>query len=109
MARHEIGAVNCWFVRQKEYVSRATGEYIPGKRLELTFPSDGREYTVILKAGSQGNWQGDYRDSSGSTGLVAAKLYSSEDGEMVLVGRWPEDGIEFTWLVDQIAVEDAND
>ena len=104
MGRQTIHATNCWFVREKDFVSDATGQYIPGKTIELKFTADGKNYSVVLKSAAQGEWVGDYT-VGGASRAVRAKLYMAEDKSMVLVGKWPESNNDYTWLVDHIGLE----
>jgi hypothetical protein len=66
-----------------------------------TFAGDYR-YTIELVPAPQGPpwWRGGWRCSTDQTRDYAdARLYSSSDGGIVLVGRWVEDG-DWTWVTE---------
>lgn len=75
------------------------GEYIPGKRIEVSFFQEGNRYKVSLGHSEGDIWVGHYTCNSGAQAPVKAKLYTSSSGEMVLIGEWEERG-SYTWIAN---------
>jgi hypothetical protein len=108
LLRCRISAKNCWFIQEKGYLSDGTGEYIPDRSLELNFVSEGRKYSVLLKKDDGGVWHGDYA-VNGIRRAISGKLYKAEDDSMVLIGKWPESGFDYTWIMDNIVIDEEQD
>lgn len=74
------------------------GQFIKDKTLDVSFMLEGKTYRVLLHAANSGHWIGTQTVAGGRPESVEGKLYTAEDGEMVLIGQWYEKGF-YTWIV----------
>lgn len=93
------GTIN-WCPRGDE--KPVDGQYIPDKKIELSFEFNGNRYRVALAPPPTGSttWIGSYVVNARPPQQTTAKLYTAPDGSMVLLGEWREETYDYSWVVE---------
>ena len=69
--------------------------------IDLTYEQ--RRYTVTLRRNAGAKFEGKYKTLSEAgtvEGNVTCRMFDLDDGGVVLIGRWSEDGVSYSWVVD---------
>lgn len=98
--RVQISVRQQWLGSPEYTADRGGGQFIKGKSLTINFVHGGKTYAVLMHA-SGSEWIGHYTVDGGRQESIKGKLYTAEDGSMLMVGWWFEEG-SYTWIANII-------
>lgn len=103
--RVQISVRQQWLGSPEYTADRGGGQFIKGRTLNINFVHGGKTYAVLMHPGESGEWHGTYTRDNGKPESIKGKLYTAEDGGMLMIGWWFEEG-SYTWIAN-ITPEDG--
>jgi hypothetical protein len=100
----QVTGTSRWFSADSKENEEDTieGTYIADQELDFTTEPGGKHYRVRLKPSLPGSatWKGTFVTGTNAAQPLAAKVYTSVDGGIALVGEWIDSGYEYFWVAD---------
>jgi hypothetical protein len=107
MIERYIGEAIWIALGEETEISRAILRSPDELALELTY--ERRHYSVTLHREGTGEFRGTYTVDGRRGGDARCKLAKTDEGEILLYGRWLEGGVNHTWCSRLNPVDDFDD